>query len=112
MQQADNGAEDVLSPAERQYLSAHHALLSRHYQASFLSQFPAPLQRLDDTAGGISMVDRPDVDRAVFVRVLRDIGEIAVPGTDTVMDMRRGDVWVCRWSAVKEYYGLGDVELI
>jgi GINS complex subunit 4 len=67
---------------------------------------------MDDTTGGISMVDRPDEDRAVFVRCLRDVGEVAVEGTETVCDMKRGDVWVVRWSAVRRWVGAGDIELI
>lgn len=104
--------QPLLSPSEHQYLTSHQSLLSAHYSASFLSQFPASLQRLDDTAGGISMVDKPDEDKAVFVRVLRDVGEIWVDGTDRRFQMKRGDVWVVRWSAVKQWVGTGDCELI
>lgn len=104
--------EPLLSPAEHQYLTSHQALLAAHYGASFLSQFPASLQRMDDTAGGISMVDRPDEDAAVFVRVLRDVGEVAVEGTDKRLDMKRGDVWVVRWSAVRGWVKSGDLEVI
>jgi len=105
----------LLSSAEYQYLQSHQALLSAHYNASFLSQFPASLQRIDDTTGGISMVDKPDEDKAVFVRALRDVGEIFVEGTDKRFEMKRGDVWVVRWSAVRQWCvgcGTGDVELI
>ncbi|KAL8868297.1 MAG: hypothetical protein Q9198_008230, partial [Flavoplaca austrocitrina] len=69
--------------------------------------------RLDDTAGGISMVEQPDTDTAVFVRVLQDIEvPIVIEGTDTDFEMRRGDVYVVRWSAVREYVMNGNVELI
>jgi len=101
-----------LSADEAQYLRAHQALLSSHYGTSFLAQFPAALQRLDDTAGGISMVDAPDEDKAVFCRVLKDVGVVAVEGTDVSCDMRRGDVWVIRWSAIRNAVLSGDVELI
>ena len=88
-------------------------LLQGHYHASFLSQFPTQLQRLDDTAGGISMVDQPDVDKAVFVRALRDSREaVVVEGTDIDFEMRRGEIYVVRWSAVRERVLAGDAELI
>ena len=58
------------------------------------------------------MIDTPDFDQAVFVRVLRDIGVVEVVGTDVSCDMRRGDVWVVRWSAVKSAVLRGDVELL
>jgi GINS complex subunit 4 len=58
------------------------------------------------------MVDAPDLDRAVFVRVLRDVGEVEVKGTDVRCELKRGDVWVLRWSAVRDIVGKGDGELI
>ncbi|KAE9970211.1 hypothetical protein BLS_005016 [Venturia inaequalis] len=102
----------LLSQSETQYLQAHQTLLTTHYQTSFLSQFPQSLQRLDDTAGGISMIDRPDAEKAVFVRVLRDCGAVTVEGADVRCEFRKGDVWVIRWNAVREKVQLGDVELI
>lgn len=105
-------AQPLLSPSEYQYLTSHQALLSSHYASSFLGQFPSALQKLDDTTGGISMVDKPDEDVAVFVRVLRDVGEVAVEGTDKRFDMKRGDVWVVRWSTVRGWVASGDLELI
>jgi GINS complex subunit 4 len=58
------------------------------------------------------MVDTPDLDQAVFIRALDDVGDIIVPGTDVRCDVRRGDIWVLRWSAVKEIVERGDAELI
>ena len=49
---------------------------------------------------------------AVFVRALRDVGEVSVDGTDRRFEVRRGDVWVVRWSAVKNWVEIGDLELI
>ncbi|KAK5115480.1 hypothetical protein LTR62_001139 [Meristemomyces frigidus] len=105
---------ELLSNLEQQYLQSHQALLSAHYHSSFLSTFPANLQKLDDTAGGISMVDKPDEDQAVFCRVLRDAGRVEVQNADATeeIELRRGDVWVLRWSAVKRAVHRGDVELI
>jgi|TARA_R110002003_G_scaffold433_11_gene19786 GINS complex subunit 4 len=61
------------------------------------------------------MIDKPDGDKAVFARALRDIGDIVVEGTDRRFEMKRGDVWVVRWSAIRQWAigaGTGDVELI
>ena len=58
------------------------------------------------------MIDSPDLDKAVFVRALTNVGEISVSGTDVRCDLRRGDIWVLRWSAVKEVVQRGDAELI
>ena len=67
---------------------------------------------MDDTAGGISMIDQPDLDEAVFVRALSDVPEIMVVGTDIAFEMRRGDIFVVRWSAVREAVEQGKAELI
>ena len=67
---------------------------------------------MDDTAGGISMVDGPDEDTAVFCRVLRDSGVVTVDGTDTTFDLNKGDIYVARWSSVRERVLSGDIELI
>lgn len=59
------------------------------------------------------MIEQPDVDKAVFVRALRDVDTpIVVEGTDMAFEMRRGDVYVVRWSAVRELVMGGDAELI
>jgi GINS complex subunit 4 len=58
------------------------------------------------------MVDTPDVNSAIFCRVLRDAGNISIDGTGVDFELRRGDVYVVRWSAVKEKVLAGDVELI
>ena len=102
-----------LSPSEVQYASTHQSLLHSHYHSSFLSHFPPSLQRLDDTTGGISMIEQPDVDSAVFVRALRDIEEpVIIDGTDTAFEMKRGDIYVVRWSAIKELVFSGHAELV
>lgn len=112
-QLASNDRE-ILSTLERQYLQSHQALLNSHYHTSFLSAFPQNLQKLDDTAGGISMVDKPDEDSAIFCRILRDAGQVMIHGEteSTPVDLTRGEIWVLRWSAVKEKAERGDVELI
>jgi GINS complex subunit 4 len=102
----------LLSPSEHQYLTTHQALLAAHYHSSFLSQFPALLQRLDDTTGGTNMIDTPDVDAAVFVRALKDAGVMEIEGTGTTCDIKRGDVWVVRWSAISAWVKAGDLEVI
>ena len=103
-----------MSTSEAQYARSHQALIHVHYHSSFLSQFPTNLQRLDDTSGGgISMVEQPDLDKAVFVRALKDNDEpIEVEGTDISFTMQKGAIFVVRWSAVKERVEKGEAELL
>ncbi|KAJ4297196.1 GINS complex subunit [Collariella sp. IMI 366227] len=53
-----------LSDMELAYATRHQALLHNHYLSSFLSAFPGNLQNLNDAAGGISMIETPDLERA------------------------------------------------
>ncbi|PGH05014.1 hypothetical protein AJ79_06900 [Helicocarpus griseus UAMH5409] len=107
----------LLSPQERNFLLTHQSLLTAHYNASFLSSFPAQLRRLDDNAGGISMVQGPETKEVVFVRCLAEEVRIVIPGENSVDDiygrrMRRGEVWVARWEGVKGAWGRGEVEVL
>lgn len=104
-----------LAPAEAAYATSHLALLDGHYQAAFLRGFPAPLRRLDDAAAGLSMVAVPDLDAAVFCRVVLEPGPratVRIPGTGAEFVLRRGDVYVVRYSAVRPFVASGVVELI
>lgn len=59
------------------------------------------------------MIEIPDLDKAVFVRALRDTDDpVYVEGTDTYFEMRRGDVFVVRWNAIKALVESGEAELL
>ena len=102
-----------LSPTELAYATRHQALLHNHYLSSFLSSFPPSLQNLNDTAGNISMIDAPDLDTAVFIRLLRDT-EVEGRGTDVDgrMNGKNGDVIILRWSDAKPLIESGRAELV
>lgn len=113
--------ETLLSPAEAEFLRGHQALLAGLYGASFLEAFPAQLRRLDDTAGGVSMVEGPEGKASVFVRCLSERWGRSGEGEDDDDDdgggggglrMRRGDVWVVRWEDVKKGVLGGSLELL
>ncbi|KAL9942013.1 GINS complex subunit [Verticillium nonalfalfae] len=101
-----------LSPTELAYATRHQALLHDHYLSSFLSSFPPQLQNLNDTAGMTSMIDGPDLDAAVFVRLLRD-ATVEGRGTDSddAIDARFGDVLILRWSSARGLVDTGVAEL-
>lgn len=59
------------------------------------------------------MIEVPDLDNAVFVRALKDVDEaVLVEGTDMAFRISKGDIYVVRWSAVRELVLGGDAELI
>ncbi|KAM3497849.1 hypothetical protein MY10362_008809 [Beauveria mimosiformis] len=102
-----------LSSTELAYATRHQALLHNHYLSSFLGSFPEKLQNLNDTAGNISMVDAPDLDAAVFVRMLRDM-DVHARGTDrdNTLPTANGDVVIMRWSSARPLVLAVDAELV
>lgn len=106
--------DELLGESEVHFLRSHQAMLANFYSGSFLDAFPPQLRKLDDKAGGNSMVEGPDMQEAVFVRCLgerweSDAGE---EGEGIDLRMRRGQVWVVRWEDVKEGILNGMLELL
>ncbi|KAI0387256.1 GINS complex, Sld5 component [Hypomontagnella monticulosa] len=102
-----------LSQPELAYATRHQALLHNHYLSSFLSSFPQPLQNLNDTAGNISMIDAPDLDTAVFIRLLRDtLVEGRGTDADGEMDCKNGDIIILRWSDARKFVDSGLAEIV
>ncbi|KAJ5302008.1 hypothetical protein N7508_006871 [Penicillium antarcticum] len=105
-----------LSQPEAAFLHSHQTLLAGHYAGSFMGAFPRQLRRLDDNAGGTSMIQGPEVREVVFVRCLGVEVPVVVGGEEDGGDygvtMRIGDVWVVRWEGVKDAWGRGEVELL
>lgn len=104
---------DRLSPAELAYATRHQALLHNHYISSFLASFPQQLQNLNDTAGNVTMVDAPNADTPVFIRLLRD-RHVHGKGTDAdnTIPAETGDVLILRWSSAKPLVEDADAELV
>ncbi|KAH7328993.1 hypothetical protein B0I35DRAFT_486995 [Stachybotrys elegans] len=102
-----------LSPTELAYATRHQALLHNHYLSSFLGSFPPQLQNLNDTAGNVSMIDAPDLDTTVFIRMLRS-AEVHGQGTDADVSLNAvaGDVLILRWSSAKPLVEAGQAELV
>ena len=59
------------------------------------------------------MIDTPDLDTSVFIRVLRE-GVVKGRGTeeDTIWEGKLDDVLILRWSSAKPLVEKGDAELI
>ncbi|PSS03668.1 DNA replication complex GINS protein SLD5 [Coniella lustricola] len=102
-----------LSETELAYATRHQAMLHNHYLSSFLSSFPPNLQNLNDTAGNISMIDTPDLDTAVFIRLLRDCLVLGKGvDEDGSMNGKSGDILILRWSDAKSLVETGQAELV
>lgn len=110
---SDEDLRARLSPTELAYATRHQALIHNHYLSSFLGSFPEKLQNLNDTAGNVSMIDEPDLEAAVFVRMLAN-KEVHGKGTDAdvTMDVTNGEVLIMRWSSARELVEAGEAELV
>ncbi|KAJ8100936.1 hypothetical protein POJ06DRAFT_84417 [Lipomyces tetrasporus] len=106
------GVQARLSQSELRYTKRRANQLKRYYDLRFLSSLPPSLQRLDDTAGGLQMVDAPDLDEAVFIRVLHDVpGEIDLGNGDKI-ELRKGNIYVLSYMVVRRHIADGDVQLV
>ncbi|KAJ5662720.1 hypothetical protein N7462_011646 [Penicillium macrosclerotiorum] len=106
-----------LSEPEASFMHAHQTLLAGHFGGSFMGAFPRQLRRLDDNAGGTSMVQGPEMREVVFVRCLGAEVPVLLGGDDGDdleygATMRMGDVWVVRWEGVRKAWERGEVELL
>ena len=121
---SESKTSTVLSTSEVAFLRHHQALLGELYESSFLNAFPQGLRRLDDSSGGVPMVEGPDGSTAVVVRCLsegtwsneRDVDDARDlnqdEGASVVVRMRSGEIWVLRWRDVKKGVERGEVELL
>lgn len=59
------------------------------------------------------MIDSPDLDTAVFVRMLQD-RDVYGLGTDrdNTLPAENGDILIMRWSSAKPIVDDGDAELV
>ena len=94
-----------LSLLERQYVQKHQAILERHYHISFMKDLPdsGNLRRLDDVAAaGLSMIEAPDPNKAVFVKVVQPIAD-RIPIESEALEVEIGNVFLTRYASVREY---------
>lgn len=102
-----------LSTKELEYLKQYVTMMDTCFGELFLNKLPAPLRNLSetDTGTGLSMVEQPDLDRYVFVRVNADVGPHTLEGGDEA-DLRKGDVVIIRYRHVQSLLLGGVVQLL
>lgn len=101
---AEPAQQGRLSPLERQYLFKHAALLGRHLEAAALDSMPSAssMKRLNDkAAAGISMVDEPDLTRAVFAVAHRAVTYRV--GNRESFNARAGQIVLAPYESLRQY---------
>lgn len=91
----------LMSREEWIYCHRHSELRADHYGMSFLAAFPDELQDLTDQEGAIPMVERPDLETPVIIRVKRtppNDGIIDVAGEAVQLEV--GSIYILRYSNI------------
>ncbi|KAJ3354506.1 40S ribosomal protein S27 [Entophlyctis luteolus] len=87
-----------LSDAELAYAERFNDIVNESYQQAFLlDSLPPSLQSLNDP----EIIGSLDLQKAVFVRVQKDIGDLLLPNGDTI-DMAKGKMYLLRYNLVKD----------
>lgn len=85
-------------------------MLTRLLQTEFLSKLPDELQYLNDM-NDVPMVETPDLEKVVFIRVLEDIDYSIRVGVEDIM-LEKGGIYSLRYKSIKQLLKIGSVELI
>lgn len=88
----------------------HNHMLTRLLQTEFLNKLPDELQYLNDM-NDVPMVETPDLEKVVFIRVLENIDYSIRVGMEDIM-LEKGGIYSLRYRSVKELLRIGSVELI
>lgn len=71
------------------------------------------MQNLNDASANINMIDSPDLDTAVFARLLRDtMVESKGIDADGAIEAKDGTILILRWSDAKPLVDKGHAELV
>lgn len=104
--------KSLLSKQEIEYMHQHFKILTQLYNSCFLKKMPKSLTLLDDTSGGQLMITTPDLNEPVFIRYISK-NPVTIPMNDQEeLELVKNGIYVVKYSLIKAYLQLGDVELI
>ena len=124
--------EKLLSPEEIKYHQRHFSLLLNLLNESVLKYMPDELQAINDTEASVNMIDEPDYDKFVFIKVkgpsnnlydtdplLRQRTDsniyyysIIIPETKEDIDLIIGSIYIVRYNLIKDLLLDEKVELL
>lgn len=105
---AEEREQKKLAVDEIKYMKAHNEIISRLFRNQFLAQVPTHLQDLDAS----SMVVSPDLDKAVFVRVIAQDIELSLRVGGDIVTLEPNGIYALRYSSISKYLQSGVVELV
>ncbi|KAJ1664759.1 GINS complex subunit [Coemansia sp. RSA 1813] len=102
-----------LSQNELDYASGFVELGDKHVRRSFLDQLPPHLRDVNESGiKGLDMVGKPDLDSAVFCKVRANVGEFQFEASEDPIFMKRNNIFITRYSIIRNLLENGKVELI
>jgi hypothetical protein len=90
-------------------------MVSKCHHNSFLNSLPESFQSLTDPDLGIiclKLVRKPNLDEAVFFKVLEDIGEVQNGANAEFVRMSKNDIFLESYSTIRMFLESGSVQLI
>eukprot|EP00775_Hariotina_reticulata_P007437 gene7437-7646_t len=108
-------ARERLSPQERLYSSNFFVVLGRHLKASVLDELPhhyASLVKRYEAEADKKLLDKPDLNKYVFCKVLQDCGQVADGPDGQTAELRKGDMMVIKYTTVAALVQAGQVCLV
>jgi len=105
----DKGAGDVLSDVEYKFAQDYSKLFLDHLNESFLKNLPHELSSFNYK----TMCSEVNLKGFVFIRVLENLGRVLFTDLGQAPpDLRKGEIYVCQYEAVKAFILEGKIELI
>eukprot|EP00948_MAST-09A_sp_MAST-9A-sp1_P000049 g49.t1 len=96
-----------LGPKEKRYLDQYLSIYERHLDNSVLNSLSKKIQNLAEIP-----IPTPDLNKHVFCKVLKTIGEVRVERTDEPITLEEGQIYLMRYESIKKFLRDGDVELL
>ena len=123
--------EELLSKEELDYHQRHFGILLKLLNQSILKHMPTELQAINDTEGSVSMIDEPDWNKFVFIRVKgpalgaleadpqlskdetgKYFYSVTIPDLNEDVELTIGSIYVMRYSVIRDLLQEDKVELI
>jgi len=105
----DKGAGDVLSDVEYKFAQDYSKLMLDHLNESFLKNLPHELSSFNYN----TMCNELNPKGFVFIRILENLGRVLFTDLGQAPpDLRKGEIYVCQYEAVKAFILDGKIELI
>ncbi|PVU98646.1 hypothetical protein BB560_005626 [Smittium megazygosporum] len=87
--------------------------IHKYYNDSFLNDLPQQLRALDGTdPEGLSLIPEPNLNAAVFVIILKGVGDFQLASSGDVIQMNKNNIFITSYSNIAPLLESGHAKLI